>query len=196
MNDLKQIVAKNIMNLRTQNKMTQLELGEKLSYSDKAISKWERGESIPDAYVLKQISEMFGVTVDYLLNDNGDDAKDIPKKHHHNNRMVITKITIVSIWTVAIFIFIIVYLAGYLQWMILAYTMPVSLITLLVLNSIWGKLKNNFFIISAIEWSILLCLYLSFLIFANHNWWQLFVLGVPVEIIIYLCFKIRLKKKP
>ena len=50
-NNFKSIVAQNIYYLRTQSSMTQFELGEKLNYSDKAISKWERGDGIPDAFV-------------------------------------------------------------------------------------------------------------------------------------------------
>ncbi|MBQ7218900.1 MAG: helix-turn-helix transcriptional regulator, partial [Ruminococcus sp.] len=46
--------------------MTQAQLGEELSYSDKSVSKWERGESIPDVYVLKHIADLSGVTVDYI----------------------------------------------------------------------------------------------------------------------------------
>ena len=67
MSDIKAIIAKNITALRQNHKMTQIELAEKLNYSDKAVSKWERGESVPDISVLKQIADLFGVTVDYLL---------------------------------------------------------------------------------------------------------------------------------
>ena len=67
MEDLKSIIAENITALRKGSSMTQIELAEKLNYSDKAISKWERGESVPDITVLKAIADMFGVTVDYLL---------------------------------------------------------------------------------------------------------------------------------
>ena len=65
--DLKPIIAKNITALRQSHKMTQIELAEKLNYSDKAVSKWERGESIPDVTVLKTIADLFGVSLDYLL---------------------------------------------------------------------------------------------------------------------------------
>ena len=68
--DLKQTIAKNITALRQGRKMTQIELAEKLNYSDKAISKWERGESIPDVTVLKSIADLFGVTLDYLLQES------------------------------------------------------------------------------------------------------------------------------
>ena len=61
MQDIKPIIAKNITILRQNAKMTQSELAEKLNYSDKAISKWERGESIPDITVLKALADLFGV---------------------------------------------------------------------------------------------------------------------------------------
>ena len=67
MEDLKKIIARNVMDLRRANDMTQLELAEKLNYTDKAVSKWERGESLPDISVLKAIADLFGVKVDYLL---------------------------------------------------------------------------------------------------------------------------------
>ena len=69
MNDIKDIFAKNLSELRQASGMTQLELGERLNYSDKTVSKWERGESIPDAGMLKQIADVFGVSVDYLLEE-------------------------------------------------------------------------------------------------------------------------------
>lgn len=67
MEDLKAVIAKNITELRKENKLTQLELAEKLNYSDKSVSKWERGESIPDVIVLKELADLFGVSVDYML---------------------------------------------------------------------------------------------------------------------------------
>ena len=70
MDELKLIFASNLIRLRTAAGMTQAELGEQLNYSDKSISKWERGEAIPDAAVLKRMGEIFGVTIDYLLNEH------------------------------------------------------------------------------------------------------------------------------
>ena len=71
-NELKYNIAQNIYYLRTVNHMTQSELGEKLNYSDKAISKWERAEGMPDAFVLKQLSQLFNVSVDYLLSEHNE----------------------------------------------------------------------------------------------------------------------------
>ena len=67
MEDIRHIVAKNIAELRLLNNMTQMELAEKLNYSDKTISKWERADSSPDISVLVEIADLFGVTLDYLV---------------------------------------------------------------------------------------------------------------------------------
>ena len=70
--EFKEVVAQNIYYLRTKNHLTQYELGEKLNYSDKAISKWERAEGMPDAYIISKMSELFGVTVDYMLTPHSE----------------------------------------------------------------------------------------------------------------------------
>ena len=151
MDDLKVITASNIINLRTAKGLTQAELGEMLSYSDKSVSKWERAEAVPDAYVLKHLSEIFGVSVDYLLSSH-DELK--PPKETKTERgfrsRVITTIALVGTWTLALLIYIIGWLMEYSWWMLFVYAIPVSLITLLVLNSVWEGGKNNRHIIYAI----------------------------------------------
>src|SRR5574344_1560092 len=66
----KEIISKNIVGLRKKAKMTQQDLAEKLYYSDKAVSKWERGESLPDAEMLANIAKLFNVDVNYLFTDH------------------------------------------------------------------------------------------------------------------------------
>ena len=75
MEDIKSIIAENIVQLRRANGMTQIDLAEKLNYSDKAVSKWERGESVPDISVLKNIADLFGVTVDFLITADHDPSE-------------------------------------------------------------------------------------------------------------------------
>ena len=67
--NLRAVIAANITNLRKNSGMTQQDLAVRLNYTDKAISKWERGESVPDIVILKQIADIFGITVDYLLRE-------------------------------------------------------------------------------------------------------------------------------
>ena len=67
MEGTKNTVAKNIVRLRQASGMTQAELAAKLNYSDKAVSKWERGESLPDVAVLSKIADLFQVSLDWLV---------------------------------------------------------------------------------------------------------------------------------
>ena len=100
MEELKKIVAANLTALRTAKGMTQLELGEMISYSDKAISKWERGESIPDALVLLKLSRIFGCTVDYLLTEHSEEeAKPaVTAQKPRTNHLNLSLVTIIGIW--------------------------------------------------------------------------------------------------
>ena len=191
MDDLKYIVSKNIIYLRTVNKMTQLELGEALSYSDKAVSKWERGEAVPDAYVLKKLSALFNVSVDYLLEEH-DELELKTYKPHRFDRRIISLISFIGTWTLAIIIFAILWFLGWTQWLVFIYALPVSLIVMVALTSVWSKGKTKVYFISLLVWSIIVAIYLTFL---HNNWWLLFVIGVPAQIIILLCLKIRIIPK-
>ena len=136
MGALRRIVAANIVSLRTANHMTQLELGEKLNYSDKAISRWERGEAVPDAGVLLQLSQLFGVTVDYLLHEHAEEkSQKIPPRRI--NHRTVALISFIGVWTAALFVFIVFYLLGQIQWLSFVYALPVSLTVLLVMNSVY-----------------------------------------------------------
>lgn len=194
MQELKNIIAFNIAELRKQNGMTQIELAEKLNYTDKAISKWERGDSIPDISILKSIADMFGVTVDYLISEDHPKEKAKPSSTQKRNRRVITLLGVAAVWLVATIVFVFIhYEFGYKfkTWLTYIYAIPLSLIVMLVFNSIWGNKKRlNFIIISLLVWSVILALYLSFLKF---NLWLIFLVGAPAQVIIILWSLIKTK---
>ena len=168
-----------------------MELAEQLNYSDKSVSKWERAESVPDAYVLKRMSEIFGVSVDYLLSAH-DEWKVVPEPDRVASKRVITTIAIVGIWTAALLAFIVCWLMGHLVWLIFVYAVPVSLITLLVLHSVWEAGKFNYWIIAALVLSLIAVMYLTAL---EQNWWQLFLLAIPAELVVFLSSKIKKGRK-
>ena len=192
MEDLKVITASNIINLRTAEGMTQLELAELLSYSDKSVSKWERAEAVPDAYVLKKMSEIFGVTVDYILSTHEEWKPEPVKKETSYSSGMITAISIIGIWSLALLVFIIFWLADMIVWLPFLYAIPLSLITFLVLNSVWKKGKNNYYIIAALILSIVLTIYVTFI---KYNWWQLFLLLIPAGLVVFLSSRIKKRKK-
>ena len=87
--EIQKIVGNNIQILRKQNKMTQKELADIFNYTSNAVSKWERGETLPELATLKAISDYFGVSIDCLVTENGANNKDhfllekVPKTPHH-----------------------------------------------------------------------------------------------------------------
>ena len=125
MDELKLIFASNLIRLRTAAGMTQAELGEQLNYSDKSISKWERGEAIPDAMVLKRMSELFGVPVDYLLNEHdawqpGPEPSACDRSHH-----AIILVALMGIVTLAVLVFVVLWLwLGQVEWLVFPCFVP------------------------------------------------------------------------
>lgn len=197
LDELKVIIAGNIASLRKAREMTQFELAEKLNYSDKAVSKWERGESIPDVAVLKQIADLFSVTVDYLLTADHSTQKEQPGVISQRNRSYIMGLSILLVWFVATLAFVVCDLAEppiHLHWLAFVYAVPVSAIVWLIFNSIWFTPRINWIITSILMWSALISIYLTLLALGS-NLWLIFILGVPGQAIAYLWSGIRFKKK-
>ena len=186
MDERKATIASNLIKLRLAAGMTQAELGEKLNYSDKSISKWERGDVTTDVFVLMQIADIFGVDVDYLLKPHNEIEPAIynkPAGEATYTTNMITLVTLLGIWTVALFIFVILWICGMVVGLVFVYAVPVSLITLLVLNSVWNGGRKNRFIIAALVLSIIATVYLTFL---RRNLWQLWLLAVPSLLLVFL----------
>ena len=199
MDGIKNIVAKNITELRLLNNMTQLELAQKLNYSDKTVSKWERGESTPDISVLVEIANIFGVSLDYLVrSENIDETiNENKQKQTKYNRKVISYISQSIAWIIAIFAFIITSLItneATFQWLYFVYALPIVLIVRLIFNSIWFNPRNNYVIISALIWSILAAIHFTFLYF-KINVALIYLLGVAGQITIILWSFIKKPKK-
>ena len=200
MNDIKDIFAKNLSELRQASGMTQLELGERLNYSDKTVSKWERGESIPDAGILKQIADVFGVTVDYLLDpEHGADAAPAAVLEENDTvyrrHMTIRRIVLAGVWLLSFVIIVLCWIVTRkFFWLILIWTLPVSFLLSIIFTSLWSRNKgrDNYIFISLFIFSILLAIYLSAL---KANLWMLFLVMIPVEVLMYFCFKLYFDKK-
>lgn len=197
MSDIKSIVAKNISELRQKRSMTQLELAEQLNYSDKAVSKWERGDSLPDISVLCDIATLFSVPLDYLVTE--EHSKEEVSKYANAprySRGIITSLAVLIVWFVAVSVFVIVSSASSkftLQWMTFVYAVPVSMIVWLVMNSIWFNRRRNYLIISILTWTVLVSIHLSFLVFSSLNIWMIYLIGIPAQIMILLWANIKKK---
>ena len=195
LSELKLISASNIIKLRTRAGLTQAALGEKLNYSDKTISKWERGEAIPDAYVLTQMAELFGVTVDYLLSSH--DAWEPPEQQEeeeqrqaerHYSINVIIAISVLGVWTMALTIFVMLWLFDIILWQTFVVALPVSILTYMVLICVFRRRKHLQFVIAAFVLSMFILLYFTL---PMQKPWQLFLIAVPAEVIVFLSCNIR-----
>ena len=156
MTDVKSVIAKNITELRTSGGMTQIELADKLHYSDKAVSKWERGESVPEINTLVAIADLFGVPLDWIVRDEHTKAEITEADHTLNakkrsNRILITGLSILLVWLVATAVYVLIDIISssiHTHWIAFIFAVPVSMIVWLIFNSIWFNRRRNFLIVS------------------------------------------------
>lgn len=199
MNDIKAIIAKNIVELRQSKKMTQYDLAAMLNYSDKAVSKWERAESLPDVTVLVLIADIFDVTLDYLVREKHpkkDEPTNQKKPTVNYNRPMITAVSLILVWLIAIFAFVVSVLIAdsfTYQWLTFIYAVPVTAIVWLIFNSIWFNPRRNYFIISLLMWSALAAIHTTALPFGS-NLWLVYLIGIPAQIIILFWSMIKKPK--
>ena len=198
--ELKPIIASNIADLRKGHGLTQQELASRLNYTDKAISKWERGESIPDVIVLKQIADMFGVTVDYLLCKEHEmppteEIHDQTRAQQiHRTRGFVTGMSVLLVWLAAVVLFIVFDTASInalSHWFVFACAVPASFIIWLVMNTIWFNRRRNYLIISLLMWSLLILIFVSVMLLTAHNLWLIFLLGLPGQAIIVMWSRLK-----
>ncbi len=189
MDDLKLVVAGNLIKLRTEAGLTQAELGAKLNYSDKTISKWERAEALPDAAVLKNLAEIYGTTGDYLLSSHEPWAPQAAAAEQSEySRAMVMLVSVIGIWTLAILLFVIFWVLGSHFWIIFVAAVPTSLTTLLILNSVFNSGRRNGVIIATLVLSLIALIYFALL---KYNPWQLFLVAIPAELMVFLCFRIK-----
>ena len=205
---VKKQIGANIASYRKRLQMTQAGLAEKLNYSDKAVSKWERGDSVPDVQTLMQLAEMFEVTVNDLLVDpnalpeNPGTVERVMGRavektlKRKADKRIILGLSSVLVWFVALFLFVVISSLNIPKsWLAFIYAIPANAIVLLSLRSAWKDFRWNQLLISAIIWGSLLSIYLSLLMFCNLNIWKLLLLGIPGQIAVLLWFRMYRKPK-
>ena len=202
---LKDLIGKNIASYRKCAGLTQAGLAEKLNYSDKAVSKWERGESIPDVITLMQLADLFEITVNELVADPdvlpGDNPGNLEKAmtqvsekalKRKANKNIILALSSILVWFVALLAFVIMSSFPVLEkysFLLFFYAIPANAIVALSLRSAWHDFRWNKALISAIVWGSLLSIHVSLLIFLNFNLWKIYLLGIPGQIAIFLWFR-------
>lgn len=201
---LKRQIGINIAAYRKQAGLTQAGLAEKLNYSDKAVSKWERGESAPDVLTMIHLAEQFSITVNDLLMDF-DELPGNPGKlekamtqvsekalKRKANKNIILALSSTLVWFVALLSFVLLSSFDFLDkysCLLFFYAIPANAIVLLSLRSAWHDFRWNKALISVIVWGSLLSIYVTLLTGFGYNFWKIFLLGIPGQIAIFLWFR-------
>ncbi len=192
---LKLRIGGNIAACRRLAGLTQAGLAEKLNYSDKAVSKWERGESLPDVVTLMQLAELFDIPMAMLLADSGNlpEGNSIPEPDAGKPRAdkgIIQALSSTLVWFVALLFFVVC--SSFRipnSWLVFFYAVPANAIVLLSLRSAWRQYSWNQALISIIVWGCLVSIHASLLVFLKMNVWKLYLLGIPGQIAIFLWFR-------
>lgn len=201
MEDLKIVIGKNLAALRKKKKLTQLELAEKMNYSDKAVSKWEQGATLPDIETLKSLCDFYGVTIDYLTHEENINKPELNNKKERIvfvNRIIITCLLATLVWMASVIAF--VYPQLFLNqqhgnWLAFIWAVPATGVVISIMNRLYWKNKLVYIIcFSIIIWSLLTSIYLHFCILREQNLWLLYLLGIPLQIAIILWGLMRRKK--
>ena len=195
--DIKQIIAKNLANLRKNKKITQTELAEQFGYSDKAISKWENGDTLPDIQTLYQLCEFYNVTLDFLVSEQSFDEK-IKYINHLNKRVIINNSLIELlycsfVWILAVIIYVYLYTFSEINyWQIFIWALPATTIVMLLFTKVWKQKLYTFIVRSLFFWTLVTACYVQFI---EYNIWPLFFLMIPIQVALILAIAINDKLK-
>ena len=155
---LRKTVAKNIAAYRKAHHDTQLDLATKLNYSDKSVSKWERGESLPDVYILSQIADLYGVSVSALI---GEIQPPKESKPHYHMFILLLSLALTMAVATLLFSMFMICKVPYPAWMFFVYALPVCSIICIVFTSLWWGILWQGVSVSALIWTLGLSLYLE-----------------------------------
>lgn len=199
MEELRKIIGENLAELRKEKKLTQLELAEHFNYSDKTISKWEKGDILPDIETLYQLCEFYGVTLDYLTHQGSKDEKsDFIKQDNvkkRKNNIVSSAMMVTIVWMIFTIVYVFILMReGKSLWTLFVWGAPATSLVIVFANRLYFHKRIIYFIgFSLFVWSLIAAFYLQFLLIVNA--WPLFLVGIPAEIILILWANIIPTKK-
>ncbi len=193
MKDVKSVVAENLTQLRKSAELTQAQLAEKFNYSDKAICRWEHGETLPDINTLYALAEFYGVTMNDLVDDSFEpsDVKAV-ERHDFKYRMLITAFFLAALWLFATVFFVSGLTFSRSYWLIFVWAVPASCI---LVARLWRKHETvpifRICLYSLLIWSLLTAVFLHLLLVKGVNSWMIFLVGIPLQAIIVFWQQIK-----
>lgn len=185
MRNLREIIPHNIATLRKEMGLTQIDLAKKVNYSDKAVSRWEKGEVLPDIETLQQIAKTLGVPLEYLFEQHaqvGTKTRSRPSFHETLFQFLLVCV----IWTVITILFVYLQLFhGISYWQVFMWGIPITAFFCLFYNRKWKNKSINFALRTVFTWTLLAAIYVQFL---SQNLWLIFIIGVPIQAAIFVAY--------
>ena len=195
--NLKSIISTNLVKYRKAMNLTQIELSEKINYSDKNISRWERGDSIPEITILKKLADLYGITVnDFLVEKSEVNLEPEPKKKKtkllNKKQTLIMLLSVSIVWLVAIVTYCVFHaFVPTLKneaWKLFLLALPLSTIIVLVFTSIWCTNLMNAIVVTFLIWFMAVAIYFCVQFESN---WLIFIVAIPFQIIDILWFTFK-----
>ncbi len=186
MDNMKETIAKNLIIYRTKAKLSQLELAQKINYSDKSISKWERGLGVPDCFVLKQLADLYNIKVDdfFVENENSKNVKVDFTKSKQKKHILITLLSCGLVWLVATFVFVALsWLKINGAWLSFITAIPVTSIVLIVFSRMWWPYFYVGIFTTVLSWSLALTLDLMI---PSPKSYLLYFICIPMQVLIIM----------
>ena len=207
---VKETVKENLIRLRREHKLTQLELSEKINYSDKAVSRWETGEVTPDVETLESLASLYGIPITSFFLPVGEKLSkkerkaqkravklqkkrekktvEAPKKKQKDparpRRIAILIASLCLLWTVALSLFFILDAAALSgAWYTFIWGVPATFSILFAYFFVRRHIVTSTVFLSLFTWSVLAATYLQIAV------WRLFpllFLGIPLQTVILL----------
>ena len=177
MKNLRDIIPNNIVVLRRKKGLTQVDLAKKINYSDKAVSRWEKGEVLPDIETLQQVAKVLGVPLEYMLEEHT--AEETENKQPRKNEMIFASLVISAVWTVLSILFVYLRITNIMiYWQAFVWGVPITAFCCLYFYRKWKNKVFNLIVLTILNWSLLASIYCQFI---DHNPWLVFIVGIPIE---------------
>ena len=181
---LREKIARNLVYYRKLNGYTQADIAQKINYSDKSVSKWERGEGVPDVFVLTQLAELYQIPVGELMGVEGDPAI-VPLSGQARTRHYVLILSVAIVWLVATVAYSLLCMLkpeGPHWWLAFVYAIPATGVVLTVLANVWNYTYRTRLIVSSfIVWGVALSLHLTF----SHaiNIWLIYIIAAVFQFV-------------
>ena len=171
--------------------LTQQELADQMGVTDKAVSKWERGEGLPDVAVLKALSELYGVSLDYLVTEH--EGEKPPRAKEGRRRLVWALCSCALVWVVATAVYVLLSICGVQGdiWLAFVFAAPATFILLTVFAALWSGRYSVFAAVSGLIWTSALAVFFSWNV---QRIWLVFVAAAPLQLLAVFWFILRPKK--